>query len=1039
MSEPAASTPTMDPGSIQRLFNEWWQLASGIIVTVAGVIGSGLGVPPPYNTWIAASVFVVGLVFLLFYSRREKSRREAEARRKEAEGRLKLQAATFRMLQRYRASEFLPGQERRRQGFALKLKVAEPEFRLIVVVGESGAGKSSLLEASLTTSLREENFTVLLFNNILRLSGVAQGATAEAVLDAFATEEEKQLKNKVQDSKVIYVIDQFEELLSRFRSDDERKAIGALLEARSAGGAGIVIGLRKEYLAELKDVMSQLSFSVGFHDFFQVHNFDPTEAQAVIRECANMDSLALDPALPPLVVTDLTIDDRIRPADLQIICGMLSGELTVERYEREGGAVGLQSRFIASVIDISGEPLLARTILRELCDIPNNKKAAEALTSEQLAERARAGAAGDLATPANVDSVLKALHDALILVKDSTMGVIRWSLIHDYLVRPIALATEKETTNSEAASRRLDFYLGQARTNRRVIIPLIDLIAIRRDVPPAKRRQPNVKRLMTRSIVYGYGWSFARTALVAIAVFIVFIGLTTQTGQWRDSNPLNHWTGGERRSDLLTATPMNDKDGSARVAVHSMMFDRSSNRVTLWDAKTGDPLYQYNGHLSVTGNKIWDFDAATSTLKRLPVLGMEPKTVTLSDASMDDLVVEKEIDDSHVEVRWPDPKTNSPIRAADAATIDLTSGKGNILTQGILLPPGSPADAQFSFQYANVSAYVGMEIAASAAASRLSIWNKTGGVLYTEDFDGDTEIFPVDSISIGKITYFILARLKGDQASFRTFRLTSSGGEPADSNNIEAGPWVYEDKLTVQTARERDSFSFYTPRLSIAGTTKLWVRGSPDRILVVDPASSKVLNEIPTVNLKVVSVIRPKDGERHSDWTWQTPGHSEWNFLFEKATGPSVLRGVDLTSFTTVQFSDDLKTALAIRTDGSGEIWSTDFDKQTASVRAKVDSQGYASITFSGDQNVIISRSEGGYYQLWSRDGISLGALGKLGANLVWSTYDETCRRFLLWDSDGERLDFQRGFVIPGFGILPERSCSPEKSLFRKVLDKIIP
>src|SRR5262249_27783732 len=100
------------------------------------------------------------------------------------------------------------------------------------------------------------------------------------------------------------------------------------------------------------------------------------------RECAEQDGIVPDQDLPELIADDLAMNGRIRPADLQIVCTALSGDLTVERYRSEGRAAGLRSRFLKSVIEISGDAVLARTVLRALCDIPNNKKSAEPLRCE---------------------------------------------------------------------------------------------------------------------------------------------------------------------------------------------------------------------------------------------------------------------------------------------------------------------------------------------------------------------------------------------------------------------------------------------------------------------------------------------------------------------------------------------------------------------------------------------------------------------------------------------------------------------------------
>ena len=190
---------------------------------------------------------------------------------------------------------------------------------------------------------------------------------------------------------------------------------------------------------------------MSLEDTFMISNFDVSEATEVIRECAAWDDIAADPELADLIARDLAVDGMVRPADLQVVCFALSGALSTARYRSEGGAAGLRSRFIKTVIDITGDAVLTRTVLRALCDIPNNKKAPEPMTAEAIAEQARAGVPGPRATTAAVTSVLEALEQARVVVAldDTAPGGGRSSTITSS-----SQSSSRPRSRRAAASRR---------------------------------------------------------------------------------------------------------------------------------------------------------------------------------------------------------------------------------------------------------------------------------------------------------------------------------------------------------------------------------------------------------------------------------------------------------------------------------------------------------------------------------------------------------------------------------------------------------
>ena len=422
------------------------------------------------------------------------------------------------------------------------------------------------------------------------------------------------------------ILDQLEELLLRLPVAS-RDTLGDQLRQALGAGWRIVIGLRKEFLAELKEVAVRLGRPLSFQDTFILRNFDAAEAAEVIRECSARDGINIDDSLPELIATDLTVDGTVRPPDLQIVCEALQGEMTVDKYRRERRAAGLRTRFIMDTVDLTGDAVLARAVLRELCDIPNNRKRSDPVSAETITARARAGAAGDRATLSSVEGVLESLRRSYVVVRMKEYGAAFWSLIHDYLVEPIKLATEEQATRSGAAAAELDYYLGEVASRRLRTIPLPRLKEIRNHAPPGRLSQTAARGLIVRSMIVGYGKpALLITAVAGVSFFLVILA-AADWHAWRPVDPLSHWNSSSYRDRQSTYATLLRRSAPQTLAMKSGIPGHNM-RVSLWDLQSGTPLDTYSGLISISKGAIWSYDSERKELSRRAP-GVAKKTAAL--------------------------------------------------------------------------------------------------------------------------------------------------------------------------------------------------------------------------------------------------------------------------------------------------------------------------------------------------------------------------------------------------------------------------
>ncbi|MFD9871043.1 XRE family transcriptional regulator [Streptomyces niveus] len=135
--------------------------------------------------------------------------------------------------------------------------------RFVVVIGASGAGKSSLLRAGLTPRLRDRAMTVVLTPGprpleecAVRLGGPA-GVPPGGLYEELRQDPEnlgrvvrQVLARPGEDDSVVLIVDQFEEVFTLCRDEDERnRFIEALVTAASGahGRCRVVLGVRADF------------------------------------------------------------------------------------------------------------------------------------------------------------------------------------------------------------------------------------------------------------------------------------------------------------------------------------------------------------------------------------------------------------------------------------------------------------------------------------------------------------------------------------------------------------------------------------------------------------------------------------------------------------------------------------------------------------------------------------------------------------------------------------------------------------------------
>ncbi|MHC5935571.1 WD40 domain-containing protein [Nostoc sp.] len=349
-------------------------------------------------------------------------------------------------------------------------RITRADYKLTVIYGPSGVGKSSILKAGLVPALKGKAIgeripipivlsvytdwiTILIssINQALASTGISVNldSTPTILLEKIRLASERNYT-------IIIILDQFEEFF--FVSNPPAQRIefyNFFTECLNISFVKIILSLREDYLHHLLEFerLSQKN-STGLYDLgvinknildkdirYYLGKFSSQDAKAIIHSLTKRSHYELSEELINRLVQDLTGElDEVHPIELQIVGAQLQIEniTTLGQYKLSGGSTKLVERWLGEVIKDCGQENeeLSWKLLFELTDEKGTRP---------LKTKADLAAAlvnnHDLETISSFDTVGELILEilvgsGLVLRIREELGD-RYQLVHDYLVEPI--------------------------------------------------------------------------------------------------------------------------------------------------------------------------------------------------------------------------------------------------------------------------------------------------------------------------------------------------------------------------------------------------------------------------------------------------------------------------------------------------------------------------------------------------------------------------------------------------------------------------
>jgi WD40 repeat protein len=337
-------------------------------------------------------------------------------------------------------------------------RIGTPACKLTIIHGQSGVGKSSIIQAGLVPALQFTTFEardvlpVLLQsyhdwarncgqNLKLGIEEKRKGESLSTPVDTPAAILEQLRLNESRNLLTVLIFDQFEEFFFAYQDQTTRRELYNFLAEclNQISYLKIILSLREDYLCDLLEWNRTTDVSMINNDIlnknirYYLGNFSIPEAKVFVKTLTKRSQFYLDEDLGNALVENLAGKlGEVRPIELQIVGAQLEKRhiTRLSEYQQLGNQAKLTlvEEFLAEVIADCGQENkeIAELVLYLLTDENNTRP------QKTLAELA----AADLGTESKklLKLVIQIVVQSGLVLEVPPDPIERYQLVHDYLV-----------------------------------------------------------------------------------------------------------------------------------------------------------------------------------------------------------------------------------------------------------------------------------------------------------------------------------------------------------------------------------------------------------------------------------------------------------------------------------------------------------------------------------------------------------------------------------------------------------------------------
>ncbi len=251
----------------------------------------------------------------------------------------------------------------------LMRRLEEPKDKLIVLHGQSGVGKSSILEAGLEPTLKEKRIKgrsvlpVLMRSYVNWMTELKQCLSSALRVSEISEDILDELrKNDEQNFLTVLIFDQFEEFFFANPNPGDREKFYEFLNdcLENISFVKVILSLREDYLHYLLESEGFVEAKVMERDIlarkirYPLGNFTKNDAKEVILSLIRRSQFQPEDQLIDKIVDDLAKDSKgVRPIELQIVGSRIEAK-TIDSLEKYRPKEELISDFLEEAVGDCG-------------------------------------------------------------------------------------------------------------------------------------------------------------------------------------------------------------------------------------------------------------------------------------------------------------------------------------------------------------------------------------------------------------------------------------------------------------------------------------------------------------------------------------------------------------------------------------------------------------------------------------------------------------------------------------------------------------
>ncbi|HBB33401.1 MAG TPA: hypothetical protein DC064_16760 [Cyanobacteria bacterium UBA9273] len=358
-------------------------------------------------------------------------------------------------------------------------RLRRDDYKLTIIHGQSGVGKSSLVQAGLIPALKHQkigtrdalpilqqvytdwcrqlgeclaqalvetqnclNTSISTLYSLPELTCSLANMPDSVTLNSTAAILAQLHHNVENNFLTIIIFDQFEEFFFVGKDQKQRQVFYEFLrDALNIPYVKIILSLREDYLHYLLECNNRLIDLEAINNnildkniLYYLGNFTPENTKFVVQSLTDNNQFHLEQSLINQLVKDLAEElGEVRPIELQVVGEQLQTEriTTLDKYREHGPKSQLVERFLTAVVKDCGteNERIAQLVLYLLTDENNNRPLK---TQDELA--AGLEALGIEVEPQHLNLVLDILVGSGLLFLVPASPKVQYQLVHDYLV-----------------------------------------------------------------------------------------------------------------------------------------------------------------------------------------------------------------------------------------------------------------------------------------------------------------------------------------------------------------------------------------------------------------------------------------------------------------------------------------------------------------------------------------------------------------------------------------------------------------------------